>query len=76
MIGLYWQIPLIIFFLLPEKQRGLAKAIRIHRSLLSPLFQRYALAVAKPFSGCFVHLEKSSYGPSKKTVISLTANFQ
>ena len=71
MTGLYWQIPWIIFFLLPEEIRGFTGAIRIHRSHLSSLFQSYALAVAKLFSGHFVHFENYRPGPSKKAVITL-----
>ena len=39
--------------------QGLSGAIRIHRSLLSPLFHSDALAVAKPFSGFFFFLDSS-----------------
>ncbi len=76
MTGLYRQIPRIIFFLLPEYRQGLARAIRIYRSLSSLLFQSYALAVAKTIFGSFVCLENYRFGPSKKTVISLIFSLQ
>ena len=76
MTGLYRQIPWIIFFLLPEEIKWLAGAIRIHRSHLSILFQSNALAVAKPFSGYFVHFENDRPGPSKKAVISWSSHWK
>ena len=76
MTGLYRQIPRIIFFLLPEYRQGLARAIRIFRSLLSLLFHSYALAVARTISGYFVRFENYRFAPSKKTVISWSSHWK
>ena len=74
-----WTIPADCqdsLFFYQNKDRNWQAAIRIRLLPLLPLFQSYALAVAKPLSSHFAHFKKRSLWLSKKTVISSFADKQ